>query len=92
MGLWYVSALPLEHLVKTWRLQSGCARAGEGDQGGAWIIRCDSRSMGMSPTMTGEHGPQPGGSAWILARAASLSKGARALVAGARDIWTILKG
>ena len=46
----------------------------------------------MSPTMTGEHGPQSGGSAWILARAARLSKGARALVAGARDIWTILKG
>ena len=47
---------------------------------------------GMSPTMTGEHAPQPGGSAWILARAASLSKGARALLAGARDVWTILKG
>ena len=46
----------------------------------------------MSPTMTGEHGPQPGGNTWILARAASLSKGARALLAGARDIWTILKG
>jgi hypothetical protein len=46
----------------------------------------------MSPTMTGEHEPQSGGHAWILARAASLSKGARALVAGAKDIWTILKG
>jgi hypothetical protein len=46
----------------------------------------------MSPIMTGEHGPRPGGSAWILARAASLSKGARALLAGARDVWTILKG
>jgi hypothetical protein len=46
----------------------------------------------MSPIMTGERGPQPGGSAWILARAASLSKGARALLAGARDVWTILKG
>jgi hypothetical protein len=46
----------------------------------------------MSPTVTGEHGPQPDGSAWILARAASLSKGARALLAGAKDIWTILKG
>jgi hypothetical protein len=55
-------------------------------------IRCGSKSTGMSPTMTGEHGPQPGGSAWILARAASLSKGARALLAGAKDIWTILKG
>ena len=49
-------------------------------------------ARGMSPTMTGEHGPQSGGSAWILARAASLSKGARALLAGARDVWTILKG
>jgi hypothetical protein len=46
----------------------------------------------MSSTMTGEHGPQPTGSAWVLARAATLSKGARALLAGARDIWTILKG
>ena len=117
MGRQYVSALPREHLVKAWRLQSDCAmldmegeppdarlrmagtrilrrnaRAGEGDQGGAWIIRFGSGSTGMSPTMTGEHGPQPGGSAWILARAASLSKGARALLAGARDIWTILKG
>ena len=46
----------------------------------------------MSPTSTGEHGPQPGGSAWVMARAADLSKGARALLAGARDIWTILKG
>jgi hypothetical protein len=40
----------------------------------------------MSPTMTGENGPQPGGRAWILARAASL------LLAGAREIWTTLKG
>ena len=46
----------------------------------------------MSPTVTGEHGPQPGGRAWILARAASLSKGARALLVGAKDIWTTLKG
>jgi hypothetical protein len=46
----------------------------------------------MSPTSTGEHGPQPGGSAWVVARAADLSKGARALLAGAKDIWTILKG
>jgi hypothetical protein len=80
MGLWYVSALPLEHLVNAWRRQS------------EWIIRCGSRSTSMSPIMTGERGPQPGGSAWILARAASLSKGARALLAGARDVWTILKG
>ena len=80
MGLWYVSALPLEHLVNAWRLHS------------EWIIRRGSRSTSMSPIMTGEHGPQPGGSAWILARAASLSKGARALLAGARDVWTILKG
>ena len=47
---------------------------------------------GMSPTMTGEHKPQPGGSGWVVARAANLSKGARALLAGAKDIWTILKG
>jgi len=46
----------------------------------------------MSSIVTGEHGPQPGGSAWILARAASLSKGARALLSSARDVWTILKG
>jgi hypothetical protein len=46
----------------------------------------------MSPTMTGEHEPQPDGRAWIRARAASLSRGAQALLAGARDIWTILKG
>jgi hypothetical protein len=25
MGLWYVSALPREHPVKAWMLQSGCA-------------------------------------------------------------------
>ena len=80
MGLWYVSALPLEHLVKAWRLQSD------------WIVRCGNRRTSMSPTVTGEHRPQPGGSTWVLARAASLSKGARALLTGARDIWTILKG
>jgi hypothetical protein len=46
----------------------------------------------MSPTITGEQGPEPGARAWILAGAANLSKGARALLAGAKDIWTILKG
>ena len=46
----------------------------------------------MSPIMKAEHRPQAGGSTWILAQAASLSKGARALLAGARDIWTNLKG
>ena len=84
MGLWYESALPLEYLVTAWRPQRGCAKLD--------MERCGSRSTGMRPTMTGEHGPQPGGNAWILARAASLSKGARALLAGARDIWTMLKG
>jgi hypothetical protein len=42
--------------------------------------------------MKGEYEPQPAGSAWLLARAANLSKGARALLAGAKDIWTTLKG
>jgi hypothetical protein len=46
----------------------------------------------MSPTVTGEHGPPPAGNAWVLARAANLSKGARALLTGAKDIWTTLKG
>ena len=92
MGLWYVSALPLE----TWSKRGGCKVAVHER---AREIRAEHGSFaavvgarGMSPTMTGEHGPQPGGSAWILARAASLSKGARALLAGAKDVWTILKG
>lgn len=68
------------------------ARAGAGDQAGAWVIRRGNRSARMSPTTTDEHAPQPGGCAWMLARAASLSRGARALLAGAREIWTTLKG
>ena len=92
MGRWYVSALPREHLVKAWRLQSDCAMLDMYGKSGAWVIRWGSRSTRMSPTMTGEHGPQPDGRAWILARAASLSRGARVLLAGARDIWTTLKG
>jgi hypothetical protein len=46
----------------------------------------------MSPTMTDEHGPQPGGRGWMLARAASLTRGARALLAGAKEFWTTIRG
>jgi hypothetical protein len=56
---------------------------------GAWV---GSGSVGMTPAITDEHEPQPGGRAWMLARAASLSRGAWALLAGAREFWTTIRG